>query len=462
MLSKIAKNLQCYGSSEELVHNTLVLFQDLANGYMSGKLLLKLDSINHVLNHHTSEYYQFLDHPTNTRNRTTFYSTLSRLLFMDESPLKFKTFIAPLHQVLLGLAQTYASSSISGLKQPVLKGTIVGLFRDLRGIATATNSRRTYTSLFEWLYPQHFPIIIKCLEAWADVPEVTTPLLKFMAEFVFNKSTRLTFDTSSPNGILLFREVSKIMNTYGSRIQQQSSVNLTSSMVYDHKYKGLWITLLMLARAMSGSYVNFGVFELYRDPALKDALDMALRLVLSVPIGDLMAFRKLARAYFSLIEVLSHGHTGTVASQPLPTFSFIVTSLELGLKSTDVSVSTSCASAVDDLAAFYFKHLVLGTDGGPIPEGAQRIGEHMRQAPHLFPELLRTLFEIVLFDECSNQWSLSRPMLSLILINEQIYVDLKAGVIAGQPPEKQGHLSACLDKLMTDVQVRDRDFRGGR
>lgn len=43
----------------------------------------------------------------------------------------------------------------------------------------------------------------------ADMPEVTTALLKFMAEFVLNKTQRLTFDSSSPNGILLFREVSK-------------------------------------------------------------------------------------------------------------------------------------------------------------------------------------------------------------------------------------------------------------
>lgn len=49
-----------------------------------------------------------------------------------------------------------------------------------------------------------------CLEAWADTPEVTTAVLRFMAEFVLNKSTRLTFDSSSPNGILLFREVSKV------------------------------------------------------------------------------------------------------------------------------------------------------------------------------------------------------------------------------------------------------------
>ncbi len=45
--------------------------------------------------------------------------------------------------------------------------------------------------------------------------------------------------------------------------------------------------------------------------------------------------------------------------------------------------------------------------------------------PGLFPELLRTLFEIVLFEECSNQWSLSRPMLALVLINSAVLPDIK-------------------------------------
>lgn len=35
------------------------------------------------------------------------------------------------------------------------------------------------------------------------------------------------------------------------------------------RYKGIWICLQILSRAMSGNYVNFGVFELYGDPALK-------------------------------------------------------------------------------------------------------------------------------------------------------------------------------------------------
>ena len=60
----------------------------------------------------------------------------------------------------------------------------------------ATNSRRTYGLLFDWIYPSHMPLLLRAVEAWADTPDVTTPVLKFMAEFVLNKTQRLTFDSS--------------------------------------------------------------------------------------------------------------------------------------------------------------------------------------------------------------------------------------------------------------------------
>lgn len=80
------------------------------------------------------------------------------------------------------------------------------------------------------------------------------------------------------------------------------------------------------------------------------------------------------------------------------------------------------------------------------------MAKHLSQRPELFPGLLTTLFEVMLFDDCTNQWSLSRPMLSLILINEQIYVQLQAQIIASQPVSRRAHLSSCLEKLMVDVQ----------
>ena len=64
-------------------------------------------------------------------------------------------------------------------------------------------------------YPAYTPVLLSAIELWYHDPSVTTPVLKLMAELVQNRSQRLQFDVSSPNGILLFRETSKMMVAYG-------------------------------------------------------------------------------------------------------------------------------------------------------------------------------------------------------------------------------------------------------
>ena len=41
---------------------------------------------------------------------------------------------------------------------------------------------------------------------------------------------------------------------------------------------------------------------------LQDALDIALKMALSIPLADIIAYRKVARAYFALLDVLCHNH----------------------------------------------------------------------------------------------------------------------------------------------------------
>ena len=116
---------------------------------MSGKLLLKLEAVNYLLQHHPAEHFAFLAERGNMRLRCVwtglgctsaftnmlsgervvvvglglrpaehvdmfaclqpsswifcwcrpvFYSTLARLLFMEDTPAKFHSFVAPLQQ----------------------------------------------------------------------------------------------------------------------------------------------------------------------------------------------------------------------------------------------------------------------------------------------------------------------------------------------------------------------------
>ena len=44
----------------------------------------------------------------------------------------------------------------------------------------------------------------------------------------------------------------------------------------------------MLKAALCGSYVNFGVFRLYGDDALDNALNSFVKLLLSIPQSDLL------------------------------------------------------------------------------------------------------------------------------------------------------------------------------
>ena len=137
--------MQACGSCEKVIEMTLTLFKDLTAGYMSGKVLTKLGSVSNLLTNHSPQQYAFLQTSPNSRNRTTFHATLARMIFVEDSSAKFVSFVRPLKDVLDGLAAASGGgASAVALRQNVPEDTVIGLFRDLHGIAQATLSRRAY------------------------------------------------------------------------------------------------------------------------------------------------------------------------------------------------------------------------------------------------------------------------------------------------------------------------------
>ena len=99
--------------------------------------------------------------------------------------------------------------------------------------------------------------------------------------------------------------------------------------------------------------------------ALQDALDVSLKMALSIPLEDIIAYQKVAKAYFGLMEVLCHSHVHVIAACDTATFAFLLSSLDSGLKSLDSSVCSLCAQAIDNLAGQYFKGLQAAADDKP-------------------------------------------------------------------------------------------------
>lgn len=87
-----------------------------------------------------------------------------------------------------------------------VKHALIGLARDIRGLAYSFNQKAPYMMFFEWIYPNYCPILIRAVEIWAHDPAVTTPVLKFFGEFVQNRSQRLVF------GMFIFNYSKSILN----------------------------------------------------------------------------------------------------------------------------------------------------------------------------------------------------------------------------------------------------------
>jgi len=239
-----------------------------------------------------------------------FYTSLGRLLMVDlgEDEDKFENFMIPLTSAFEQLGQVLAGG---GYNSEEVRKTVIGLARDLRGLAFAFNTKTSYMMLFDWIYPAYTPILQRAVEIWFQDPQVTTPILKLFAELVQNRSQRLQFDVSSPNGILLFREASKIICSYGNRILD---VIVPKEQMYPLKLKGISICFSMLKAALCGSYVNFGVFRLYGDEALDNALNTFVKLLLSIPQTDLLDYPKLSQTYYVLLECLAQDHVAFLAT----------------------------------------------------------------------------------------------------------------------------------------------------
>ncbi|KAK2573063.1 Exportin-7 [Acropora cervicornis] len=395
-MGKIITNMKFWGSSEAIISKTLQLLTVPSEHFP-------------FLGIHASRPYKDM------RSRTTFYIALGRLLMVDlgEDEDKFETFMTPITVAMDSVASRLVSAERNAFQLEETKRTLVGLCRDIRGLSFAF-SKSSYMMLFDWIYPTYTSVLLRAIEWWYHDPNVSTPVLKLMAELVQNRSQRLHFDVSSPNGILLFR--------------------VTSEMIV--ALKGISICFSMLKAALCGGYVNFGVFSLYGDDTLEKALKTFVELLSSIPHSNLLEYPKLSQSYYALLEILAQDHMNFLSSLEPRVFIYILSSILEGLTALDIMVCTGCCGTLDFIVTHLFKTLSKRRKKN-LPALDQQ------------PPCLRILES---HPEMIQQWSMSRPLLGLILLNEKYFQELQRNVIAMQPVEKQEDMAQCFRNLMEGVE----------
>ncbi|KAI8851513.1 armadillo-type protein [Chytridium lagenaria] len=453
VMQKICNNLKYCLEQESVVVRTLQLFSDLINGHTAIRHLRKTETAQMLLQYHTAEYFPFLDVPSNARRRTTYYSVLCRLLYAAEDSFESEAydFLNPLRIKLEELSQI---TDVNIFRESRVRTVIDGLFRDLRGIVAAfehNNPKKAFGLFFDWFFP-FMPVLLRALEANYD-NSTSISILRFFVEFVHNKNTRCQFDVSSPNGILLFRETSKVVAIYGRLALRKSTDDAKK---WAEKYKGYMLIFNILRNALCGKYVNFGVFELYDDPALVNALAIYYEIAISIPLPDLMVCLKACSAYFQLLEGFCNDQLFLQKDIDSSVLSYILRSLGEGLKSQETIISTAASNAVDAISTFIFQNTF----------GAKRVSNTLVQRVGEFPQILQylvsCLLDVVIFEDPTNAWCLSRPLLPLILLNKEFFEFYTTKIIQNQLPERQGLLGKAFQALMEGIQfnliTKNRDL----
>ncbi|KAI9275093.1 armadillo-type protein [Helicostylum pulchrum] len=454
IMRKIVSNLQYWSGSEVLIRRTLELFNELATGYGASKNLRKIETTRLILQNHMDSQIAFCQSEKQSENRILYFQILCKLLFADDNvdERTFYEFIKPFDIRIRNLGPL---DSVEAFRQQNTRRALRDIFTDMCGFISPMQTRRHFILFFDWFYSEYSSVLLRAVEAWSCDPIVNS-LLSFYSEFVHNKSQRLGFEISSANGILMFRDASQIICSFGSQIIKQQIVDANQK--YEYKYKGISQCFSIMSKCLGGRYINFGVLWLYQDKSINEALDMIIQLMLDVPLEDLLSFPDLSLSFFHLLDELSREQLMAMPSIPAEAFLYLMQACEEGVKSSDSLIRAHACSSVFNICSFVIK----GTEKAerearsstadsssrrrssvvsPQLPGSHWIMGYFGQFPQTLPSLLSTVFNLVLFDDNSDQWSLSRPLYSLMLLLREYTGKYIGAVIDQQLPERRPFVS---------------------
>ncbi|KAJ2037151.1 hypothetical protein GGH92_006096, partial [Coemansia sp. RSA 2673] len=368
--------------------------------------------------------------------RALYYAGLARILFSapDAAPPAFAAFMRPWAR----LVDELAAMPDAQLAADHVRPGLVRVLRDLRGFLSAVAAKSNYTLFFDWMCAaQRMRLVHRCVEMRADAA-VQIAALKFMAEFVFNRTQRLNFDVASPNGILIFREASRAMCAYGGRVLDERGAVRD---VYKERYKGVAVCFTILARLIAGKYVAIGVMPLYGDTALERAYRVAVELLKQFPVPDVIAYPKLGKATTALLEVLLAKPNIDLVPLDDAAYEHVMRVCVEAFDHAETAVSSSACGVIDGVLT-----AAIESEGSDIANLVRA------RSADITTYLLRAMLNIVLFEDRPNDWSFSRPLFCLILLDTQFALQYTSQIVQYQPAERREDLIKALKDLLSSTE----------
>ncbi|KAH3744092.1 Nuclear transport receptor RanBP16 [Pelomyxa schiedti] len=478
-VSKLLANLKQWADVPEIVGPSVSLLLSLASSAGTLKLLLELPLTRQLLANHSSQIFPFMESPECSKHRVKFHSMLGSLLFSEEFSDMFEQFMIPFELTITYLL----SQPREALAVDPLRALAIGTIRDLMGLILVVPDSTLFNRLWDWLYPVYISFLPRLCEVSYGDSTVMVPVMKFIAELLLNRSDRLQFESSSPNGLLMFREVAVILRAWIERLLS-APLPVTNPNAHNDVFKPSTHCLEAIARALGGGYVALGAFTVYNDDTLLKTLAAALQLVLALPQQEVQQLPKLNKAVYVFLQVLCGTNPLLVCSLESPRFAQLIDLIQRGLKCTDTNIQELASLALDALLSSYYKaskqHAALAaaarqksvtaatnTPPGaapqlavmpPAPAIVAHFRRHTEAVPAMLPGLLSNLFVLALDCKGDSFWALSRPLLVAMLMAPHMMEQLRQQAIAHAPADDKENVAAAFTMMMEGL----KDNLGGK
>ena len=163
----------------------------------------------------------------------------------------------------------------------------------------------------------------------------------------------------------------------------------------------------------------------------------------------------MSQTYYVLLECLAQDHMNFLANLEPNVFLYILSSISEGLNALDTMVCTGCCATLDHIVTYLFKWLSKTSKKTPntgLVRESETCLKVLELQPEILQQMLSTILNIIMFEDCRNQWSMSRPLLGLILLNEDYFNQLRQSIVSQQPSDKQSSMAQWFDNLMEGIE----------
>merc|ERR1712190_16812 len=152
--------------------------------------------------------------------------------------------------------------------------------------------------------------------------------------------------------------------------------------------------------------------------------------------------------YYYFLELATRGHMSKVMELDSVMLTTLLQSIEEGLLSFETGVSMQCCATVDNVIS----HIHQQSQNQKPSAEQERVRRFLGEAPQCLQKILHLMFQLVMTGEFSSTWSISRPLLGLILLHEQYFMQLKEQLVMGQVEERRAKLATYFNELMAGVE----------